>query len=1489
MESSLLHVLIVDDSPEDRLTARRLLTQPDPGAYIITEASRGDQALATCAAALPDCILLDYGLPDMDGLAVLTALRDWSDVSVVLLTGIGSEALAVEALRRGAQDYLIKEAVTPDRLHLTIQHAVEAVRLTRERNQALAMLTAMLDALPVGILVLDADLCVRQANPALATFLGQSAPALSGQTLAQLWPDLAAPLAAFCADVLRGGRFSDLELYVPAGAAHAEHWLSFSGTPLRGTNAHSALALVTVQDITARRQAEAALRDSQQRLLALIENTEGAIWSVDTQYRLIVANVRLQQEVRAVLGRDLIPGENLLALELPPAFHDWWRTHYDRALAGEAFSVERPALLERASRTLEYRCSPIRAADGAITGVTVFGQDITTRKRTEVALRDTEQKLGTLFALLPVGIAILDAAGTVVYTNPALSQILQLDQAALLSGGSTSRRYLRVDGTPMPPDAFASVRAARSQQPVSQVETGIITESGDVVWTSVSAAPVDFPDWRVVVVTTDITARKQAEDALQASTAKLATALESMTDAVCISDLEGRFIDFNAAFATFHKFPTKAACARTLAEYPTFLDVYLPTGELAPLERWAVPRALRGETATNAEYTLRRKDSGETWVGSYSFAPIRGPDGAIVGAVVVGRDITEHKRAEHALRENEALLRTFFDHASEIVWVKDTQGRFVRVNRWTEQVLGKPREALLGHTVGELFAASEATMSTANDQQVLATNQPMAFEEATMLPDGAHTFLAIKFPIQDDSGQVYGLGAICTDITTRKAMEEQLRLSEARQNFLLQLNDQLRPLTDPTAIQFTAVSAVGAYLGASRVGYAEDQGDGETIVVTRNYTNGVPDIAGRYRYDDYGPALLRAFRAGQTVVRPDIANDPTLTESEKAAHAMLQLGATVNVPLLKAGRLVAVLFLHSSTARPWSPDEVALLEDVATRTWEAVERARAEAALRESETRFRTVTELSPDGILVHQDGALVYANPAAARIAGLADPARLIGLAPAALLAAEYLDFVQIATAHTLAGAAAPGAEVDVVRPDGARVTVEVSAARILWGGAPAVEVLWHDVTERKQAEATRRAAEAQVRRALTAEQSARLTAEAATARMARLQALTADLAGALAQDAVHAVITNHALAATGASATVLSARDPDDRQLTLIGWAGHGMKEPSAVQHILRHIPLPMVAAVGAGEAIWLRSRADAEARFPGLGIIMAQAGHVAHVTLPLLSADRVQGALSFGYQTAQAFPPEECAFLLALAQQCAQALERARLYADLREREARLRHLSERLIAVQEEERRHLARELHDEIGQTLTGLSLLLTPGSALPPDLLTGRLATAQRQVADLITQVRQRSLDLRPMMLDDLGLQPALDWYLTRYQEQTGITLEVVLQGITQRFAPTVELTVYRIVQEALTNVARHAGVGEATVLIWVASAQLMLEVSDAGRGFDWEAVRRTHTSAGLIGMSERAALLGGMLTIESEPGAGTRLFAALPLRRLPPTPEEGA
>jgi PAS domain S-box-containing protein len=223
---------------------------------------------------------------------------------------------------------------------------------------------------------------------------------------------------------------------------------------------------------------------------------------------------------------------------------------------------------------------------------------------------------------------------------------------------------------------------------------------------------------------------------------------------------------------------------------------------------------------------------------------------------------------------------------------------------------------------------------------------------------------------------------------------------------------------------------------------------------------------------------------------------------------------------------------------------------------------------------------------------------------------------------------------------------------------------------------------------------------------------------------------------------------------------------------------------------------------------------------------------------------------------------------------ALERANteLADEIRER----KRLATELVRVQEVERRKLARELHDEVGQTLTGLKLTLQTVPRL--DKAGERIVWAESLVDGLMRQIRELSLNLRPPVLDDLGLLAALLWHIERYTAQTGVRIAFTHVGIDRRLPADIEIAAFRIVQEALTNVARHAGVRDARLWARRDPQELSVIIEDDGRGM---ANRESGAdSSGLSGMRERATLLGGELIVDALETGGTRVTAILPLPR---------
>lgn len=218
-------------------------------------------------------------------------------------------------------------------------------------------------------------------------------------------------------------------------------------------------------------------------------------------------------------------------------------------------------------------------------------------------------------------------------------------------------------------------------------------------------------------------------------------------------------------------------------------------------------------------------------------------------------------------------------------------------------------------------------------------------------------------------------------------------------------------------------------------------------------------------------------------------------------------------------------------------------------------------------------------------------------------------------------------------------------------------------------------------------------------------------------------------------------------------------------------------------------------------------------------------------------------------------------------------------LRIHAAQLEALSRRLLLVQETERRSIAKELHDEMGQMLTGLKLALEAAVHACPDGASQHLGDATTIATELIDRVRKLAVALRPAILDDLGLFPAARSLVLRLGSSTGLQLTFDHTGIAnRRFSPEIETAAYRIAQEALTNVMRHAAVKEACLTMQADDRALTIDVTDHGCGFDWRATWDAGESTGLSGMHERARLLGGMFTIESSPGTGTHIRAELPL-----------
>lgn len=272
---------------------------------------------------------------------------------------------------------------------------------------------------------------------------------------------------------------------------------------------------------------------------------------------------------------------------------------------------------------------------------------------------------------------------------------------------------------------------------------------------------------------------------------------------------------------------------------------------------------------------------------------------------------------------------------------------------------------------------------------------------------------------------------------------------------------------------------------------------------------------------------------------------------------------------------------------------------------------------------------------------------------------------------------------------------------------------------------------------------------------------------------------------------------------------------------------------------------------------------------------------ICVPLRTrSGEIIGTMTLG-STHGTFTEEDLSLLEGVAAQAAMAIQNAALFDEVHAGRERLQVLSRQLIATQETERRHLARELHDEIGQALTGIKLHLK--ALQHPDQVQVRSSLVQETIAvvdQTVNQVRNLALDLRPSMLDDIGLVAALRWCLDRQAQRAGFGTHFHAEPSDVTTSSEIATACFRVAPESLTNVARHARAKNVRVELRQSDSELELIVSDDGIGFDVSASRIRAiggASIGLLGMTERVQLVGGQIEITSEPSKGTTIHARFP------------
>lgn len=776
----------------------------------------------------------------------------------------------------------------------------------------------------------------------------------------------------------------------------------------------------------------------------------------------------------------------------------------------------------------------------------------------------------------------------------------------------------------------------------------------------------------------------------------------------------------------------------------------------------------------------------------------------------------------------ESALRRATESANVAVWDTDLKTLTVRFGSGWMRLLGRDENEIALPALWDLIHPDDRAQSTAAMQEHLQGRASTYETEQRMLhTDGSYRWVLSRgIAVYNADGRPHRLLGADIDITDRKHLEEALQDIAARKQaaeMLRESEERFRRTFEQAAVGIAHVAPDGRWLRVNRrlctiVGYTEQE--------------------------------LRA-RTFQDITHPDDL-DKDLGHVRDMLDGKIQTYSLEKRYFRKDGSVVWVDLTVSLVREPDGRPKyfISVVQDIEVRK-------RAESALRESEERFSNAFEYAPIAMaVVALDGRTLRVNHAMCQMFGYSHE-ELLAMRPWDITDPEDMMTTLEQLQRMVLGEADSWQLENRYRHKLGHEVWGLSNTSIVRGedSTPLYVISQvQDITERRRAEKMQQRHE----RATTTVNNI-------------LRAINAHLDATAAFPEVCAGLRELA----GCAAVSLNLFDERREWLRFVAadapWAlGVSQDVRLGVAEV------PSVTDVLEGRPHVVGDLAT-ELQFPLVQIIYAL-GFRSVISLPLCVGNDVGGFLNLFWREVDGCTSAEMGLLTQVANAVAIAVEKSRLFEQVQSSHERLEALSGRLIEVQETERRNLARELHDEIGQTVTGMRFLLATVNGLSAPLARARLEQVQELVDDLVTQIRNLSLNLRPSMLDDFGLMPALVWLFGRYTAQTNVRVDFNQQGLERRFDPEVETVGYRVVQEALTNVARHARVDHVRVRGWVEDSSLFLEVIDGGTGFDPDAVRPTTGSMGLAGMRERALRLAGRLTVESKPGAGTHVRLQMPV-----------
>lgn len=537
-------------------------------------------------------------------------------------------------------------------------------------------------------------------------------------------------------------------------------FIQVSGGPVRYPGAEQSYAIISVSDITAQQKNLRRLRESEEKLSLFIEHAPAALAMFDREMRYIAASKRWLEDNKVTL-KEII---GAVHYDVVPDIPEEWKKIHRRGLNGESLKDDDDKFVRQdgSVQYLKWEVIPWFNVEKEIGGIILATEDITARKKDEEKVREAYTKYKTLFNSFPMGITVLDNNGRIIETNAVAGELLGMTEEEQkrrqIDGGEW--QIVRSDGTPMPVEEYASVRAITEQRKVEDVEMGIPKADDSITWINVTAAPIPLEKYGVLVTYSDISERKQAEKRLIESETRFSNIFHNSPVPIVITRLaEGEIIMVNPAVTKFFGYSLEEMIGSTTLEMQFWQDKET-RGKF-------IDKIRTHHSVTDMETSVNLKSGEQRHASMWGELIDYYGEECILLEII---DITEKKNQEEKIRQQNEKINTILYSLPDKLFIHDADGTFLEAYTTNPDGYIVPRDHFIGKNLQDVFPKKVAELNQRYLQECLQNRVPVSHEFSTDYKGTSSTFEVRIVPFMENMAIRF-----VRDITKNKEDERRIR------------------------------------------------------------------------------------------------------------------------------------------------------------------------------------------------------------------------------------------------------------------------------------------------------------------------------------------------------------------------------------------------------------------------------------------------------------------------------------------------------------------------------------------------------------------------------------------------------------------------------------------------------------------------------------------------------------------------------------------